>query len=240
MRHAFVDLIAGIEHRPLAHVDTRPGGSTYPILVIWRQGMLWRAFTLPRVEILRFGLVAVNSVAFSVLFIIALRRWRSDASGRVRRLWLVVVLITGALLIGSAQRLVLQASAIGWVDSSTGLAAIETWQLVQSILVVGLAAAAFVVVGRLATSISASDRIAASILDRVEAVDLEGLELTDREHEVLMTIGRGVLTDAELSEALHISTSTVQTHVKRLLRKTGLNRRQDLIGVAYLVEVGRR
>lgn len=191
-------------------------------------------------EILRFGLVAVNSVAFSVLFIIALKRWRSDGSVRVRRLWLVVVLITGALLIGSAQRLILQASAIGWVDSSTGLAAIEMWQLVQSILVVGLAAGSFVVVGRLATSISASDRIASSILDRVEAVDLDSLALTDREHEVLMTIGRGVLTDAELSETLHISTSTVQTHVKRLLRKTGLNRRQDLIGVAYLVEVGRR
>ena len=191
-------------------------------------------------DTLRFGLVALNSVAFGVLFAIALGQWRRDGSERVRRLWLLVTLVTGALLIGSVQRVALQASVIGWVDSSTGVAAIETWQLIQSILVVVLVAAAFVVVRRLAASISASDSIASSILDRVESVDLGSLDLTEREREVLMTIGRGVLTDAELAKELHISPNTVQTHVKRLLRKTGLNRRQDLIGVAYLVEAGRR
>lgn len=189
---------------------------------------------------LRFGLVALNSLAFGVLFAIAIGRWRNEGSEGVRRLWLLVSLVTGALLLGAVQRVVLQASAIGWVDSSTGVAAIETWQLIQSLLVVLLAAAAFEVVRRLAASISASDSIASSILHRVESVDIQGLELTDREREVLMTIGRGVLTDTELSDALHISTNTVQTHVKRLLRKTGLNRRQDLIGVAYLVDAGGR
>ncbi len=188
------------------------------------------------VSYLRFGLVALNTLAFIGLLFASLRFYRLETSQRVRRLWLVVALAGAALVVGSLQRLVLQAGALGWISPPSQSSVIEDWQLVQSLVVAALAVGGFLIVKGLARSIAASERIAGSILDRVSHVDPTELELTQREQEVLATIGSGLVTDSDLSTALHISPSTVQTHVKSLLRKTGLNRRQDLIGVAYLVE----
>jgi DNA-binding CsgD family transcriptional regulator len=85
---------------------------------------------------------------------------------------------------------------------------------------------------RVAASMVVSKRVAGSILDRVSHVDISSLQLSKREEQVLDMIGNGRITDVELSESLHISASTVQTHIKNLLRKTGLKSRQDLIAVA--------
>lgn len=145
-------------------------------------------------------------------------------------------MVSAALVLGSVQRAVLQASALDWIPDSVGATALEEWQTVQSLAAATLAIAAFFSMKKLADSMAVSERIAGSILDRVGHVEPENLNLTRREMEVLATIGQGLVTDAELSDALHISPATVQTHVKRLLRKTGLNRRQDLLAVAYLVD----
>lgn len=185
---------------------------------------------------LRFGLVAVNAVAFTVLFVLTIRFINRERSYRIRRLWIVVALGAAALILGSLQRLALQATVLGWLPSSVANDVVEGWQFVQSLLVVGLAFVAFLTVKSLATSMAASEKIAGSILDRVGHVDPDRLHLTKREHEVLMAIGSGAVTDAELAEKLHISANTVQTHVKHILRKTGLNRRQDLMAVAYLLD----
>jgi DNA-binding CsgD family transcriptional regulator len=99
------------------------------------------------------------------------------------------------------------------------------------ILVVGV----FMTVRRLADSMDASERLSVSLLDRVRHVDPKSLHLTNREIEVLALIGEGVTTDSGLASELHISASTVQSHVKSLLKKTGLNRRMDLVAVAILV-----
>jgi DNA-binding CsgD family transcriptional regulator len=185
---------------------------------------------------LRIGLVMVNAIAFVTLLVLSLRFQRREESARVRRLWLIVALASAALVVGSVQRLVLQATTLTWISDSTRFSVLEQWQVFQSLAVAVIAIAAFVTLKNLAGSMAVSERIARSILDRVGHVDPERLDLTRREKEVLATIGQGLVTDAELSNALHISTSTVQTHVKRLLRKTGLNRRQDLLAVAYLME----
>lgn len=184
----------------------------------------------------RFGLVALNAAAFVVLLGLSIRFQRRETSPRVKRLWLIVAMASAALVIGSIQRLVLQATTLDWLSSVAGSATLEGWQVVQSILVTMLAVGAFVVTKSLADSMAASERIAGSLLDRVSHVDPDRLDLTPRELEVLTTIGRGLVTDADLATELHISASTVQTHVKSLLKKTGLNRRQDLLAVAYLVE----
>lgn len=184
----------------------------------------------------RFGLVALNAAAFVVLLGLSIRFQRRETSPRVKRLWLIVAMASAALVIGSIQRLVLQATTLDWLSSVAGSATLEGWQVVQSILVAMLAVGAFVVTKSLADSMAASERIAGSLLDRVSHVDPDRLDLTPRELEVLTTIGRGLVTDADLATELHISASTVQTHVKSLLKKTGLNRRQDLLAVAYLVE----
>lgn len=188
---------------------------------------------------LRFGLVAFNTLTFVALLILSIRFLGREPSPRMRRLWIIVALASGALIAGSVQRLTLQAISLGWLPTLTTADVLENWQVLQSLVVVALAVAAFTTVKRLARSMTASEKIASSILDRVGHVDIENLDLTTREWEVLAAIGTGLLTDSELGEALHISANTVQTHIKRLLRKTGLNRRQDLIAVAHLVDLSR-
>jgi DNA-binding NarL/FixJ family response regulator len=64
--------------------------------------------------------------------------------------------------------------------------------------------------------------------------------LTEREREVLTLVAHG-LSNAELSEALHVSMPTAKTHVSRILAKLGARDRAQLVVIAYesgLVEAG--
>ena len=60
--------------------------------------------------------------------------------------------------------------------------------------------------------------------------------LTDREEEVLLTIARG-RTNAEIAEELHVSLSTVKTHIASLMTKLGARNRVEVAMWAY--ETGR-
>ena len=53
--------------------------------------------------------------------------------------------------------------------------------------------------------------------------------LTTREQEILDLLRRGVITDRELARALHIAPATAATHIQRILHKTGLHNRRDLM-----------
>lgn len=60
--------------------------------------------------------------------------------------------------------------------------------------------------------------------------------LTDREEEVLLTVARG-RTNAEIADELHISLSTVKTHLGSLMSKLGARNRVEIAMWAY--ETGR-
>jgi DNA-binding NarL/FixJ family response regulator len=60
--------------------------------------------------------------------------------------------------------------------------------------------------------------------------------LTDREEEVLVTLARG-RTNAEIADDLHISLSTVKTHLASLMGKLGARNRVEMAMWAY--ETGR-
>ena len=60
--------------------------------------------------------------------------------------------------------------------------------------------------------------------------------LTDREEEVLLTVARG-RTNAEIAHELHISLSTVKTHLGSLMAKLGARNRVEIAMWAY--ETGR-
>lgn len=187
------------------------------------------------VDAIRLTLVIVNSLADLALLIMSLHLRRREEYLWVRRLWTIVALSCGALVMGSIQRLVLQAVSIGWLPDTASEAVTTDLQLGQSLVVLVLLVAAFLTLKRLADSMKASERLSASLLDRVRHVDPKTLHLTNREREVLALIGRGVTTDSDLATELHVSPSTVQTHVKSLLRKAGLHSRVDLIALAILV-----
>ena len=56
--------------------------------------------------------------------------------------------------------------------------------------------------------------------------------LTAREEQVLLTVARG-LTNAEIASDLHISLSTVKTHLASLMNKLGVRNRVELALWAY-------
>ena len=60
--------------------------------------------------------------------------------------------------------------------------------------------------------------------------------LTEREEEVLVTVGRGRI-NAEIADELCISLSTVKTHLASLMAKLGARNRVELAMWAY--ETGR-
>lgn len=191
--------------------------------------------TLRSVDYLRLALVAVNFMAFLVLVVTSIKLRQRETYTWVRRLWTIIALACGAVVVGSLQRLALQAVSVGWLPESVRDAVTGDLQLAQSLAVLVLIVAACVTLKSLADSMDASERLTGSLLDRVRHVDPKKIRLTTRESEVLALIGEGVTTDSDLAAELHISPSTVQSHVKSLFRKTGLNRRTDLVAVAVLV-----
>lgn len=71
-----------------------------------------------------------------------------------------------------------------------------------------------------------SPEVTGTVLDRVRAggpasrADLAPYSLTTRESDVLALVGAG-LTNTEIAARLHLSMSTVKTHVSNVLDKTG-------------------
>jgi DNA-binding NarL/FixJ family response regulator len=57
-------------------------------------------------------------------------------------------------------------------------------------------------------------------------------DLTERECEVLSLVAQG-LSNAELTQALHVSLPTAKTHVSRILTKLGARDRTQLVIIAY-------
>lgn len=81
-------------------------------------------------------------------------------------------------------------------------------------------------------------KVTARLLDKFadaapQATPDQPLEpLTEREEEVLLTVAKG-LSNAEIAESLHISLSTVKTHLANLMQKLGVRNRVEIAIWAY-------
>jgi DNA-binding NarL/FixJ family response regulator len=70
----------------------------------------------------------------------------------------------------------------------------------------------------------------------IDTQKLRDLEITSREYEVLMAISEG-LSNREIGAKLHLSESTVKTHVSNLLLKLNAKRRTQALQVAKSMKI---
>lgn len=183
-----------------------------------------------------FVVSGLNLLLFGILAVTAVKRTRVEMSPRMQSLGWVAAAAASAFVMGAAQRMMLQATRAGWIENRVSDFMLSEWQLMQSLAALVMGVAALKAITRVWGPLGRADRMVTVLTDRVVPEDVALGELTEREREVLDAIGSGLLTDAELGEALFIAPSTARTHVKNILRKTGLGNRRELMLVAAHTE----
>lgn len=177
--------------------------------------------------------VIVNTALFAVLFGYAMRLQRRWQSTSIRFIAIALALVSGTFLVSSIQRLGIQAARADIILPSWEEFFLTTFHVVLSLI--GTAAGVYAIT-RLRAGIRRlehGERMLSALTDNVPLdVDVSGWQLTDRESQVLETIVSGRTSDDQIAESLFISTATAATHVRNILRKTGLSSRMDLMLVA--------
>lgn len=80
--------------------------------------------------------------------------------------------------------------------------------------------------------------VTTSVIERFSAVPATAVHsdlverLTERERDVLVLIAQGQ-SNAEIAESLHLSETTVKSHISHILTKTGVRDRSQAVGLAY-------
>lgn len=177
-------------------------------------------------------LLAATIITDVVLLLIAVRMLGLAGVIRTRfaRLQaLIVVFLCLAGIVASIQDIGFHAIRLGWLTVDVGGRLLN---VIQGLLVVGglaLLVPTLVALRRLTVEFARSEAITDSFVDRLpDGLSIETAGLTKRETEVVELVGSGQLSDQEIAEALVISPATAATHIRNIMRKTGVKRRADL------------
>jgi len=173
------------------------------------------------------AVAAVTLSALATGLVIAARR---ASRGPFRALSLAAAAACLLLVISSVHHLLMVAARAGllashWVDWLLGPMA-----AIQATLAVLAGIFAVVMVRQYWHRLGRAHAMVEVLTDRLPS-DARARQagLTSREQEVLDLIRRGLVSDREIAQVLHISPATAATHVQRILRKTGLHNRRDLM-----------
>ena len=180
-------------------------------------------------SVLLFVVIAVNMLLFAALGIWVWTSMHEDDSPRIRVLSTMLAVVSAAFVLGAATRLVSVGVTMGWLDGRVGDFIASEWHLIQSLTATGLGVAGFILLRRYGKSLKTADRIASAVSDRLfEGTSLTEYGFTAREIEVLRAISDGHISDNEIAEILFIAPATAATHVKNILRKSGVRSRREL------------
>jgi DNA-binding CsgD family transcriptional regulator len=181
------------------------------------------------VGILLFSVITTNLALFAGLGLWAWRYRRREVSPRIRVLAGALVVVSIAFVLGAITRLVSVAVRLEWLGGRVADFIVSEWHLIQSLAATVVGVIAIVVVRRHAASLKTADRIATAVSDRLlEGGSLSEFGFTNREIEVLQAISDGNISDADIAETLFIAPATAATHIKNILKKTGVRSRREL------------
>lgn len=188
-----------------------------------------------------FVAVATNIVLFGALAGWAALAARRETSERIRPLLWVTAAVATAFVLSALTRLVLVAVRLELVPGRLDRLVGSEWVLVQALVATALGLVAWRVLRRVGASLSRADRVASTLSEALlDGLDLDDVALTPREREVLDLITAGTSSDRAIAEELVISPATAGTHVRNLLKKTGLRDRRELALLAIASDGGTR
>lgn len=183
------------------------------------------------VEYFLLAIGLLNGVLFGWL---GIRSWllaRRIPTPRARTQAYLLTLVCGAFVIATTMRWGVQLVELGVFSEASLDVVLDTVQLVTSVGALVAILPSLWMLRRLTASFAKTDRFVMVLTDRVDG-SVSDAGLTAREVEVLEHLANGTLSDAELAEALYISPSTAATHVRNIMRKTGVRRRHELMLLA--------
>lgn len=203
-----------------------------PVFLYQTPGIQRVSFDFWRDELMAAFLLAATIVTNLVLAVIAVKTLRLGTAIRTRfaRLQaLIVVLLCVAGLVASIEDIGFHLIRLGWLPESIGGRFLD---VVQGLLVMGglvLLGPILVILRRLTKEFARTEGVAEILVDRLPAgLSLETAGLTKRELEVVSVVGKGRVSDREIADELTISPATAATHLRNIMRKTGIKRRGDL------------
>jgi len=177
--------------------------------------------------------IVMNGTA--TLLLIALAAKLGRAAWRAQRGPFCAVSVAGAavclmLAISSLERFAVHAAQGRLITSGWLRWLLEPLAPAQATLAVLVGIWALVLILRHWNHLGRAQSIVHVLTERVPSkAHVTQARLSVRESQVLGLIHGGVLSDGEIAGALHISPATAATHVQRILRKTGLHNRRDLM-----------
>jgi DNA-binding CsgD family transcriptional regulator len=173
---------------------------------------------------------AINFILFGVLLGYAWRVQRRSRETPIAFVATALVLVAGAFLVSSIQRIGIQVARTELLDASWEEFFLRDFQLLLSLVAMAAALYALTRVRSAVASLEDRERMLSVLTDKASSeIDVSTWSLTSRESHVLETIVAGQTSDQEIADALFISTATAATHVRNILKKTGLSSRMDLM-----------
>ena len=185
---------------------------------------------MPPMDIALFFLILTGEVLIAAVWALTVWHARASRPQGLRTLGWIIGLVYAAFLFGATYGLLLQAVRVGWLPDGLATFLLTVWPFVQVLGLMTLGVLIFVGARRVREEVDRAVLVVEILTGRIPAdVSIDKLKMTSREQEVMEAIAAGQLSDREIADALYISPATAGTHVRNILRKAGLHRRNDLL-----------